>query len=133
MEGAISFENSLEQLPEVSFTEPHVTFNSKINPIFESELLDFNGEKVGRIEFSLNNKSRIMIVQRITIDKPRSGYGASTYKTLQNMYPDYRLMSSDNMVKDPLEEKPNEIYLWEKLVRLGYAEEYEKGKFRMKS
>jgi hypothetical protein len=75
-----------------------------------------------------------MLVQHISINAPKQGYGAALYKLLQNLYPEYRLVSSGamNAKTDPSQEKANAVYLWEKLVRLGYAETSEENQFRMK-
>lgn len=95
-------------------------------------------EKVGWLAFSLHHgvgtRPRKMIVDDIKIDRQREGYGVATYKSLQSQYPDYELHSGQmNAKTDPTQEKPNAVYLWEKLVSLGLAEKDGSGGFHMKS
>ncbi len=123
----------LESYPKVSIN-PTEKFPSKLSPILHSEVIDVvSGEAVGTVEFQLQHRDKTFLVQDVSIHKAKQGYGVSLYLLLQSLYPTYQLVSGDMSAKDdPRQEKPNAVYLWEKLVRLGYAEEYEKGKFRMK-
>lgn len=126
--------NISESFPEVIMT-PVEKFASKLTPIFESDIFDkINGEKIGHIDFKLNHNQKIITVESIVIHTPKQGYGASVYKSLQSGYPEYQLISSGQMRAKTIEsqEKPNVIYLWEKLVSLGYAEKDGKGGFKMK-
>jgi hypothetical protein len=126
---------NLEQPFHSISLDPKETFASKISPIFESIVIDTNtGEKIGTVKFQLNHRDKTIIVQDINIDKPRQGYGIEVYKTIQQMYPDYQLQSSDQMTKRETasQMKPNAVYLWEKLVREGLAEGDANVGFKMK-
>jgi hypothetical protein len=135
MEGRefINYEPDFIQ-PSISLA-PVEVFPSKISPILESEVTDSNSkEVVGKVNFQLNHRDKSIIVQSVTIDKPKQGYGVEVYKSIQHRYPDYQLQSSGQMNKKDTEdqEKPNAVYLWEKLVKLGLAEGDKNGGFKMK-
>jgi hypothetical protein len=128
------FSNNAENFPTVSI-QPKESFASKLSPTFESDIFDgVSNEKIGHITFKLRHEPKIMVVEDIIIARPKQGYGVSLYRTLQAQYPEYRLISSGQMKsKDSdSQEKPNAVYLWEKLVSLGFAEEDREGGFRMK-
>ena len=115
--------------------QPELKFAAKLTPIYFSEILDIaTGEKVGFVEFQLDHRAKTIIISVIDIKNPRQGYGVSVYKAIQESYPDYTLESSDQMNKKDNEdqEKPNAVYLWEKLVKLGLAEKNRDGGFKMK-
>ena len=134
MSSSEGLKNTEESIPVVSLF-PKEVFASKLSPIFESDIIDvITGEKIGRVDFQLNHREKTIIIQSVQIDKPRQGYGVSLYKLIQSLYPKYQLQSSDGMVakSDESQEKPNAVYLWEKLVQLGYAEECGNGEFKMK-
>ncbi len=132
------FEQNLsvhETVPRSIALEPTEKFPSKIAPIYESRVTDTDsGEEVGFVEFQLNHRSKTLIIQHISINKPKQGYGAGLYRYLQGLYPDFELHSSDQMnAKEHVEqEKPNAVYPWEKLVKEGLAEEDPDGGFRMR-
>ena len=129
-----NFSNNRENLP-VILIQPQESFGSKLSPAFESDILDgTTHEKVGHVTFKLRHRPKIIVVEDIVITHPKQGYGVSLYKTLQSTYPDYQLVSSGQMKAKDLDsqEKPNAVYLWEKLVSLGFAEEDGSGGFRMK-
>lgn len=135
MESKIESLNNPEGFKKVSL-RPVISFESKVNPIFESEIFDSKTQEVvGRLEFSLNQKREIIHIPSIFIKKPREGYGISVYKKIQEMYPEYTLQSSEQMNKkdDKMQEKPNAVYLWEKLESLGLAEKRGETFFMKKS
>lgn len=93
-------------------------------------------EKVGWVAFSLHHavgtRSARMVVDDIKIERQREGYGVAAYKSLQSFHPSYELRSGQmNAKTDPAQEKPNAVYLWEKLVSLGLAEKKDSGDFYM--
>jgi len=128
----LSFEKKLA--PEVSLN-PNEVSRSTQTITLSSKITDkTKGEEVGWVDFKLSTSRKTLTIETINIVKKKQGYGESSYRLLQSMYPDYTLVSSSQMNKkdDPAQEKPNAVYLWEKLVRLGYAEEDGTGGFRMK-
>lgn len=105
---------------------------------YRSDIKDaVSQEKVGWMQFSLHHgvgtRRQKMIVDDIKIERQREGYGVATYKSLQSLYPGYELRSGQMHAKtDPAQEKPNAVFLWEKLVSLGLAEQ-DNGSFHMRS
>ncbi|MBP7805248.1 MAG: hypothetical protein KA052_03475 [Candidatus Pacebacteria bacterium] len=128
-------QNQSEKIKKVTIV-PEEKFASKLTPIYTSEITDpETGEDVGSVDFQLKIKEKKMIVQHIYINKPRQGYGVSTYRMLRDLYPDYTLNDSGEAMRakdNPEQELANAEYLWKKLVQLGDAEEIEGGGYRMK-
>ncbi|MDP3965690.1 MAG: hypothetical protein Q8Q13_02740 [bacterium] len=131
-----TFPQNKESLPSV-LLRPQETFSSKISPIFHSDVRDATtGKEIGYVDFQLNHAKKTITVTdvKMKVNKQGQGYGVSLYRFLQSKYPEYQLQSSDQMSekRDVSQEKPNAVKLWEKLLRLGDAEEDGKDGFRMK-
>jgi hypothetical protein len=134
IENLEQFKNTPESFPEVIII-PMEKFSSKLTPIFESDIFDkTSGVKIGHLDFKLNHNQKIITIESIVIQIPKQGYGVSLYNTLQSMFPKYQLISSGQMRAKSIEsqEKPDAVYLWEKLVSLGYAEGDRINGFKMK-
>ncbi|HEY0220812.1 MAG TPA: hypothetical protein VGC58_01165 [Candidatus Paceibacterota bacterium] len=123
----------MEGIPEIQSVElPEITleqvdlFDSKKDPIFYTRILNAAGENIGKVHYMLRSKTKEIVISHIGITSPRQGYGKATYKYIQDMYPDYTLVSSgkENMVHktDENQEIPDAIRLWESLVKAGLAE-----------
>lgn len=131
------FENNLstEKKKNISLS-PVGCFHPKVTEFFNSKILDKDSNSdVGEIYFQLKEKTKTIIVQSIDIDIKKEGYGVAVYKMISEMYPDFTLVSSSEIAKKDSadQEKPNAIYLWDKLVSLGYAEKDElTGIYKMK-
>lgn len=119
-------------LPKISL-EQRSSFDSKTSPIYYTTIFNDAHEEIGTIDYQLLHKDHAIIIQSVEICQQGKGYGKAVYKHIQNLYPDYTLVSSDMMIHktDEAQEIPDAIRLWESLVKADLAEKTETG-YRMK-
>ncbi len=120
------------ELPQVNL-EITSSFDSKLSPIYYNKILNSAGEEIGKVDYQLQHKDKKIIIQSIEIKDQGKGYGKAVYKSVQDRYPDYRLVSSDQMTHktNSEQELPDAVRLWESLVKSGLAEKTEDG-YQMK-
>lgn len=125
--------STLEQrtIPRVSIVQKDV-FESKTSPIYYCQAVNESGELIGKVDYQLLTKRKEIIIQSVELQRGK-GYGKGVYIEIQSMYPEYTLVSSDQMThsSEGNQENPDAVILWKSLVRDGLAEETEFG-FKMK-